>query len=254
MPDPWTGSGAGEGVLVSEQLARRAGLWAGDSLTVAPGTELPILGVYGDYGNPIGQAVLGEALFARLFPDERPTRFGLRVDPAEVPAVRQALRDELGLPDSAMTDQAALKRLSLSIFERTFAVTGALNVLTLAVAGFALLMSLLTLAGLRLPQLAPVWALGLTRARLGRLELVRAVLLAALHRRAGAAVRAGAGLDAAGGGQCRGLRLAAADAPVPVGLCPPRRPGAAGRRAGGFVAGLAAGAHAAGRPAEGLCQ
>ena len=59
-------------------------------------------------------------------------------------------------------------------------MTGALNVLTLAVAGFAILMSLLTLAAMRLPQLAPVWALGMTRAALGRLELVRAALLAAL--------------------------------------------------------------------------
>jgi len=59
-------------------------------------------------------------------------------------------------------------------------VTAALNVLTLAVAGFAILMSLLTLAGMRIPQLAPAWALGLTRRELGRLELWRAVILAAL--------------------------------------------------------------------------
>jgi putative ABC transport system permease protein len=52
--------------------------------------------------------------------------------------------------------------------------------LTLAVAAFALLMSLLTLAAMRIPQLAPVWALGLTRGMLARLELVRAVILAAL--------------------------------------------------------------------------
>uniref|UniRef100_UPI00356B49F2 FtsX-like permease family protein n=1 Tax=Sulfitobacter sp. TaxID=1903071 RepID=UPI00356B49F2 len=45
---------------------------------------------------------------------------------------------------------------------------------------FAILMSLLTLADLRVPQLAPVWALGLTRRRLGWLELLRAVLLAGL--------------------------------------------------------------------------
>ena len=31
-----------------------------------------------------------------------------------------------------------------------------------------------------LPQLAPAWALGLTRAALGRMELIRAVILAAL--------------------------------------------------------------------------
>ena len=79
-----------------------------------------------------------------------------------------------------MIDQAAIKDLSLSVFERTFAVTAALNVLTLAVAGFAILMSLLTLAAMRLPQLAPVWALGLTRRRLAALDLLRAVVLAAL--------------------------------------------------------------------------
>ncbi len=41
-------------------------------------------------------------------------------------------------------------------------------------------MSLHTLAKMRLPQLAPVWAQGLTRARLGRIEIIRAVLLALL--------------------------------------------------------------------------
>ena len=41
-------------------------------------------------------------------------------------------------------------------------------------------MSLLTLAAMRLPQLAPVWALGLTRRKLALLDLLRAVVLAAL--------------------------------------------------------------------------
>ena len=41
-------------------------------------------------------------------------------------------------------------------------------------------MSLLTLADLRVPQLAPVWALGMTRRTLGALEIVRAVVLAGL--------------------------------------------------------------------------
>jgi len=79
-----------------------------------------------------------------------------------------------------MINQAGIKAFSLAVFDRTFTVTGALNILTLAVAGFAILMSLLTLANMRIPQLAPVWAQGITRARLGRLEIVRAVLLALL--------------------------------------------------------------------------
>jgi putative ABC transport system permease protein len=40
--------------------------------------------------------------------------------------------------------------------------------------------SLLTLSGLRLPQVAPVWAMGLTRPRLALLDFARTLLLAAL--------------------------------------------------------------------------
>ncbi|PYE83658.1 ABC transporter permease [Pseudoroseicyclus aestuarii] len=179
VPGVWDRLAAGQGLLVNEQLFRRADLDLGDALEVAPGRALPVIGVYGDYGNPSGEAILGEEAFRRLYPDALPLRFGLRLPPDQVPALRAAL-EEAGVPQAAMTDQAALKAFSLGVFERTFSVTAALNVLTLGVAGFAILMSLLTLAAMRLPQLAPVWALGLTRARLGRLELIRAVLLAAL--------------------------------------------------------------------------
>ena len=174
----WERVDGGEAVIINEQLARRADLWPGDSLPITPDVTLPIAGVAGDYGNPKGQAVIGEALFRDLYPAERATRFGLRTD--DPSALRDALVDEFGIDPGQITDQAALKRFSLDVFERTFTVTGALNILTLAVAGFAMLMSLLTLAGMRVPQLAPAWALGVTRAELGRLELLRAVILAGL--------------------------------------------------------------------------
>jgi len=87
---------------------------------------------------------------------------------------------DFNLSDENVIDQAKIKALSLAVFERTFVVTSALNVLTLGVAGFAILMSLLTLAELRLPQLAPVWALGLTRLQLAQFELLRTLFLAAL--------------------------------------------------------------------------
>jgi putative ABC transport system permease protein len=70
-------------------------------------------------------------------------------------------------------NQAQIKAFSLEIFENTFRVTGALNVLTLGVASLALLTSLLTLSALRLPQVAPVWALGTSRARLAMTEVWR---------------------------------------------------------------------------------
>jgi putative ABC transport system permease protein len=176
-PQVWDRVAAGEALLVNEQLARRAGLWVGDLLAIAPDLELPIAGVFGDYGNPIGQAIVAEPLFATLHPAVQATRFGLRTEDAA--ALRTALTEDFGLPETSITDQAQIKAFSLAVFERTFTVTAALNILTLSVAGFAIFMSLLTLAGMRVPQLAPAWALGMTRARLGQLELVRAVVLAA---------------------------------------------------------------------------
>ena len=173
----WQDVAQGKAVVINEQMARRAGLWVGDDLTVATGLTMPIAGVFGDYGNPIGQAVLSEDVFLGLHPDIRPTRFGIRV--ADKEAARAALQ-EFGLKDPQIIDQQVIKEFSLGVFERTFTVTAALNVLTLSVAGFAILTSLLTLAAIRVPQLAPAWSMGFTRAALGRLELLRAVVLALL--------------------------------------------------------------------------
>ncbi|PTX56148.1 putative ABC transport system permease protein [Litoreibacter ponti] len=177
-PAPWDRVAAGEALLINEQLARRAGLWVGDPLALSADLTLPIAGVFGDYGNPIGQVIISEPLFATLHPGERPTRFGLRTDDPD--ALRRALVETFGLPAENIIDQAGIKAFSLGVFERTFTVTAALNVLTLSVAGFAILMSLLTLSAMRVPQLAPVWALGLTRREMGRLELIRALILASL--------------------------------------------------------------------------
>ena len=179
-PDVWDALARGEGVLVNEQLYRRAGRDLGTMVGIAPGLDLPVLGIYGDYGNPVGQVILNDTVFAQQFPDATALRFGLRLDPSQGDAMRATLRDLAGVADTAMVDQASIKALSLSVFERTFTVTTALNFLTLAVAGFAMLMSLLTLAVMRLPQLAPVWALGVPRRRLAALDLLRAMVLAAL--------------------------------------------------------------------------
>ena len=172
-PDVWDQVSKGEAVIVNEQLARRNDLWVSDEVDIAPGLNLPIAAVVGDYGNPQGQVVMGELLFRKLYPNAVATSFGIRT--TDTANLRKAIQADLEVPDSGIINQASIKSMSLEVFERTFAVTAALNILTLGVAGFAMLMSLLTLAGMRTPQLAPVWALGLTRTRLGVLELARAL-------------------------------------------------------------------------------
>ncbi|SFH21339.1 putative ABC transport system permease protein [Palleronia marisminoris] len=179
QPDTWERVNAGDAALINAQLARRNDLWPGAMLEIA-GRDMLIAGVYSDYGNPRGEAMVGLERFDTLFPDIPALSFSLRLDPAGIEDLTRDLRDRFDLPESNIMDQASVKRASLAIFERTFTVTGALNVLTLGVAGLAILTSLLTIATMRLPQLAPVWALGFTRRRLAMLDLGRAVMLAAL--------------------------------------------------------------------------
>ena len=88
------------------------------------------------------------------------------------------MQGKFGLDDRNVADQATMKRESKRVFNRTFSVTAALNAFTLGVAGIALLTSLLTLANSRLPQLAPLWAIGLTRRRLAALELLKTMAVA----------------------------------------------------------------------------
>jgi putative ABC transport system permease protein len=146
----------------------------------APGGDwtLEVAGIYADYGNPKGQIAVNFAALTRRFPNVPLTRLGLRVEHSGIPALVSALQQEFALDDRHVADQATMKAASTRIFNRTFSVTAALNAFTLGVAGIALLTSLLTLANSRLPQLAPLWAIGMTRRRLAAIELLKTMAAA----------------------------------------------------------------------------
>lgn len=177
----WTRLVAGDAGFISEQLARRLKLGIGDSVEVpTPGGNwtLEVVGIYADYGNPKGQINVNIAALSRRFPGLPLTRLALRVAPAEVPALISSLESRFRLDGRNLVDQATVKAESTRIFNRTFAVTAALNAFTLGVAGVALLTSLLTLSNSRLPQLAPLWAIGITRRRLAAIELLKTMSVA----------------------------------------------------------------------------
>ncbi|TIN19634.1 MAG: FtsX-like permease family protein, partial [Mesorhizobium sp.] len=160
VPEVWDRIATGDGALINEQLARRQELGLGDQITLPGGWRASIVGVYADYGNPIGQVIIGIDTLLQHYPDVSRLRYAIRIASGKVEALAAGLRAEFGLPAQNVIDQAGIKVFSLKVFERTFRVTAALNVLTLGVAGLAMFASLMTLSGMRLPQLAPVWAMG----------------------------------------------------------------------------------------------
>lgn len=177
--DAWDRLHAGNGVLISEQLANRAGLKPGDELsldTPRGSWVLNVVGSYPDYGNPRGQLLVAADGFRARWPDVPVRSLGIltRADPAELAGAISARFDV-----ENVADQASLKRYSSSVFEQTFAATAALNALTLGVAAMALFTSLLGLADQRVAQLAPLWAMGLRRRQLSLLSLAQLAMLAA---------------------------------------------------------------------------
>ncbi len=180
VPEVWDKIARGEGVLINEQLSRRENLNPGSAISLPGNWHSQVVGVYSDYGNPIGQVIASLDQLNLRYKNVTKLRYGIRVQPDRAAALAEDLRKQFDLPPTNIVNQADLKAFSLEVFERTFTVTTALNVLTLGVAAIAMFASLMTLAEMRLPQLAPVWAMGLTRRHLASLEFLRSLMLAAM--------------------------------------------------------------------------
>ena len=177
-------------VMINEQLARQLTLNAGDQLSLNHAkqhmnnvtdqleSEFLIAAVYSDYGNPKGQVMMSLETLYHFWPDATPGSFALRVNPEQVESVIQEISTQFGLSDTQVLDQQAVRNYSVQLFERTFAATQALNFLVLGVASIALFSSLLSLSSMRLTQLAPVWACGVSRRQLMSSELLRLLLIA----------------------------------------------------------------------------
>lgn len=176
----WDKIAMGAGLLVSEQLARRENLRLGDHLPLPDGWPGEILGIYSDYGNPQGQAITSLAKLLDNAPGAPNRRFGIRLPVEEVPDLINVLMQEFDLKRENLVQQSLVKSRSMAVFNQTFLVTDALKLLTLGVASFAIFTSLVSLWSQRLPQLGPVWAMGVSRRVLALLDIFRSLLMAAL--------------------------------------------------------------------------
>lgn len=181
-PGGWFNLAAGQGALVSEQWVRTHGGGPGTEITLSGERDwtLTIEGVYADYGNPRPQMLVAGSALQAWYTGPLQQGFSLRLPPEQANDLVERARDELSLQGTAVIDQASVRQFSEQVFERTFVATGALNLLTLGVAGMALFISLLTLSHSRLPQLAPLWAQGVTPRQLALLEGARTLWLALL--------------------------------------------------------------------------
>jgi putative ABC transport system permease protein len=181
----------GGAALVSEPLARKAGLWPGSTLVV-PGAAgevaLPVAGVYRDYGAESGAALVDLSTFARAFGPGPPSNAALVLAPGVDPEAAVArLRADLEHEAVLVRSNRTLRGEVLAIFEQTFAVTRLLQVMGLVIAAAGVTLSLLVLARERRGELALYRAVGASRPGLAALFLGRGLALGAVGLLLGAA-------------------------------------------------------------------
>lgn len=184
-PEVWPEFQRGECVVVSEPFAFRRDLGPGDGLlfdTPDGRLELPIRGVFTDYGNDDGVVLLSLDRYRSAFGELGVTSVGLELEPDRDPEETVAWIESRLAPGQALflASQRALAAQSLEVFDRTFAVTAVLRHLTLGVALVALFSALMALGLERARERAVLRALGLERGRLLVQVILEALWLSSL--------------------------------------------------------------------------
>ncbi len=164
----WPKFEGGEGIVISEPYAYRHNLHAGDSLQLTTGAgpeKLSILGVYLDYASDRGLIVMARSLYRVLWEDDR--IFGLSLylkSGADEQRIMQQVRALAAENGSALLirSNSKLRQMSIEIFDRTFAITNVLRVLTIVVAFIGVLSALMALQLERSRELGVLRANGLT--------------------------------------------------------------------------------------------
>ena len=154
--------------VVNEPFSTRFGVGEGDSvrLDLPGGTlEREVAGVFRDYSRSHGLVVVDRADFLRFFPGRGPDDMALFLPPdADVQAARSRFMEVVrGRFLVEVLDNRELRAAVLSAFERTFAITTAMYLVTAVVAVVSVFSVLLTLVGERRRELATVRAVGGSR-------------------------------------------------------------------------------------------
>jgi putative ABC transport system permease protein len=172
-------------ILLSEPLANRLGIsTTGGSLallTPKGWQSFPIAGIYADYTSTRGTVRMSLDVYRRLWGDERLNGVVLFLLPgSDIDAVTTDLRTQLAnFPKIQVNPSRTLRREAMVVFDRTFAITTAMQLVTTLVAFIGVLSSLLAVQLEKAREMGILRALGLTVDEMRRLTLWETGLLGA---------------------------------------------------------------------------
>ena len=172
-------------ILLSEPLANRLGIPSPRGslalLTAQGWQSFPIAGIYSDYTSTRGTVRMSLDVYRRLWNDDQLNGIALILTPnADVDAITAELHAQLrSFPKIQINPSSVLRREAMVVFDRTFAITAAMQLITTTVAFIGVLSSLLALQLEKAREMGILCALGLTVGEMRRLTFWETGLLGA---------------------------------------------------------------------------
>jgi putative ABC transport system permease protein len=176
--DFWPAFTVGQNIMISEPLSIKYQLNVGDNIQLSQLDKhtLTISGIYYDYGNPQGEAIIAQSLWQQYQLPARP--FSLAVSyQGDITPLENSISQQLNLSSAYMYSQQRIKAEAINIFNKTFSITVVLNSLTLLVAAIGLFSACVMLTQARQAPLARLYALGVSRNQLRIMVLVQMLFI-----------------------------------------------------------------------------
>jgi putative ABC transport system permease protein len=182
-----------EAVVVSESFAIKRGKGVGDEVklpTPRGEASFRVAAIYYDYSSDRGIVVMDRRTFARYWGEQRPTsltiylREGRDADTARG-EILQALGERFRV---LIYTNASIRREVLRIFDSTFAITYALEVIAIFVAMMGVASTLLTLILERRREIAMLRLVGADRRQVRKMVMIEAAVMGGVSQGVGLAV------------------------------------------------------------------
>jgi putative ABC transport system permease protein len=181
-----------DAVVVSEPFTYKHHVRAGDTITLALGDSRPsfrIADIYYDYGSERGSILMDRQTMLRYLPDPTPSNLAIYVAPnASVENVRQEITQASAGYRVLVASNRDLRTEAIRIFDRTFAITYALEAVVVIVAVMGVAGALLALVIDRRREIGLLRFLGAAAEQVRKQILVEAGLLGLLANFAGLAL------------------------------------------------------------------
>ncbi len=180
---------SGSSIIVSEPFTYKHNVKAGDTIALRLGTSrasFRISDVYYDYGSERGFILMDRSTMKKYLPDDAPSNLAVYVaNGADPKQVREEIERAAADYRVLIFSNADLRREAVKIFDKTFAITYALEAVAVLVAVMGVAGALLALVIDRKRELGLLRFLGGTTAQIRRMILAEAALLGLLANAAG---------------------------------------------------------------------